>query len=185
LILFFDLFNIQKNLLGIKMKKLLAVFVLAFSISGFAQFKDSGFPTSDIRDGILAKPSSSLFGFLSSPNFHMNQSYSLSYSTFGNQGLALGVYTNSMSYDFSKNLNVQLEASIVQSPYSTLGSDFQKSINGIYLSRAAVNYRPWKDVSISFQYSRLPYNYYSPYSLGGLGGGWYSGYGGMDPFWGR
>ncbi len=167
------------------MKKLLVVFVLAFSISGFAQFKDSGFPTTDVKDGILAKPSSSLFGFLSSPNFHMNQSYSMSYSTFAGQGLALGVYTNSMSYDFSKNLNVQLDASIVQSPYSTLGSDFQKSINGVYLSRAAVNYRPWKDVSISFQYSRLPYNYYSPYSYSGFGYGFYNGFSAGDPFMGR
>ncbi len=168
------------------MKKLLIVFVLAFSVSGLAQFKDSGFHDSDIKDGMLAKPSSSLFGFLSSDNFHMHQSYSMSYSTFGNQGLALGVYTNSMSYDFSKNLNVQLDASIVQSPYSTLGSDFQKRISGIYLSRAAVNYQPWKDVSISFQYSRLPYNYYSPYSYyGGLGNGFYSGLGSNDPFTGR
>jgi len=162
------------------MKKILIVFVLGLSLNAFAQFKDSGAPAPDIKEGMFKPDNSSLFGFLESPNFNMKQSYSMSYSTFGGQGLALGVYTNNMSYQFSKNLNVELEASVVNAPYSTLGKSFQNSLNGIYLSRAAVNYQPWKDVSISFQYSRLPY-YYSPYSyMGGYGSGMY-----YDPFLGR
>ena len=168
------------------MKRLLALLVVVFTMSGFAQFKDSGFPSSDIKDGILAKPSSSLFGFLNSSNFQMKQSYSLSYSSFGSQGLAMGVYTNSMSYKFSNNLNVQLEASIVHSPYSTLGKDFQNSLNGVYITNAAVNYRPWKDFSISVQYRNLPYSLYSPYSYyGGYNYGLYNGFGNNDPFFGR
>ena len=34
---------------------------------------------------------------------------------------------------------VQLDASFVTSPYSSLGKDFQNSIQGIYVSRAAFN----------------------------------------------
>ncbi|HSP89036.1 MAG TPA: hypothetical protein VLN45_12945, partial [Ignavibacteriaceae bacterium] len=101
----------------------------------------------------------------------------MSYSSFGNNGVALGVYTNSMLYNFSDNLNIQTDISFVNSPYSTLGQDFQNNLNGIYLSRAAINYKPWKDVAVSLQYSQLPY--YSPYSR-------YSNYNrlGYNPFWG-
>ncbi|MCL5027730.1 MAG: hypothetical protein M1480_01785 [Bacteroidetes bacterium] len=168
------------------MKKLFVLLVVVFSVSGFAQFKDSGFPTADIKDGILAQPSSSLFGFINPDNFQMKQSYSLSYSSFGNQGLALGVYTNSMMYKFNNNLNVQLDASIIHTPYSTLGKQFNNSLNGIYISKAAVNYQPWKNFSISIQYRNLPYNYYSPYSYyGGYNYGFFNGFDNNDSFFNR
>ncbi len=158
------------------MKKLLVLLVLGFTFTAFAQFKDSGFQQNNIDDGIVAHSSaSSLFGFINPQNFSMKQSYSMSYSTFGGQGMALGVYTNSMAYKFNDKLNVQLEASFVNSPYSTLGKNFQNSINGVYINRAAINYQPWKDFQISVQYSNLPYSYYSPYS------GYYGGLGSMGP----
>jgi hypothetical protein len=63
------------------------------------------------------------------------------------------------------NLNVQLDVSVVHSPYSTLGETFQKNITGIYISNAAINYRPWKDFSIHLQYRNMPYSYgyYNPF----------------------
>lgn len=165
------------------MKKLLILFVLGFSLTAFAQYKDSGVTNTDIRDGLFAKPSGSLFGFLNSDNFIMHQSYSLSYSTAGSQGMALGVYTNSMALKLSNNLNLQLDASVVNSPYSTLGSDFQKSVSGFYINRAAINYQPWKDVTISVQYSNAPYYYNSPFSYyGGYYNGFNSGFYDANPF---
>ena len=168
------------------MKNLIMMFVVIVSMTTWAQFKGSSFPTTDVRDGIVAQSSNSLFGFINPENFKMSQSYSMSYSTLGSgQGLALGVYTNNMSYKFNDQLNVQLAASVVQTPYSTLGSQFNKSINGVYIDRAAINYKPWKDFSISLQYSNLPYGsygYYSPYSYMG-GYGMYNGL--EDPFFGR
>ncbi|MCS7053519.1 MAG: hypothetical protein NZM09_07260 [Ignavibacterium sp.] len=138
------------------MKKLITIFIL-LSFTCFAQFKNSGFPKEEVRNGILNRTTNSIFNFLSDENFSMRHSFSMSYSSFAGQGLALGIYTNSMMYKFSENLNVQLDASIVNSPYSTFGKDFQNSINGLYLSRAAINYRPWKDVFISLQYNSYPF----------------------------
>ena len=145
------------------MKKYIFAFVLCFAAVGFSQIKSNGFDAPDIREGIISHNSNPLFGFLNSENFSMKHSFSMSYSAFGNEGLALGVYTNSMMYRFSDNLNVQLDASIINSPYSTLGKDFQNNINGFYISRAAVNYKPWDDVSISLQYRNLPGYFYNPY----------------------
>ncbi|MBZ0200315.1 MAG: hypothetical protein K8H86_10635 [Ignavibacteriaceae bacterium] len=159
------------------MKKIFLIMIAFFTAAGFAQFKDPGFPTSNVKDGIITQPSSSLFGFLNSENFSMHHSYSLSYSSFGSNGLALGVYTNSMNFNFSNNLDVQVDASLVHSPYSSFGNDAQNNINGIYLSRAALNYRPWDDVYISVQYRQLP-AYASPY------GSYYGGYSMFDRFGG-
>lgn len=149
------------------MKTLVLILILGIYAGIFAQHKDPGFPTESVKDGIIDPTYSSgnLLGFLNSENFHMNHQFSMSYSSFGSNGIALGVYTNSMLYNFADNLNVQADISLVNSPYSTLGQDFQNSLNGIYLSRAAVNYKPWKDVAISLQYRQLPY--YSPFSYYG------------------
>lgn len=148
------------------MKKIIILFV-GLSILGFAQFKDNGFPKEEPRNGIFNRTSNSFFNFLTDENFSMNHSVSMSYSAFAGHGLALGIYTNSMMYKFSDNLNFQLDASLVNSPYSTFGKDFQNSINGLYISRAAINYRPWKDVFISLQYNSYPFfgtrNYYNPF----------------------
>jgi hypothetical protein len=153
------------------MKKLFLI-IISFTALSYAQFRDPAFPETTVKDGIISSNSSSLFGFLNSENFSMNHSYNLSYSAFGGEGLALSMYTNSMFYNFADNLNVQLDASIMHSPYSTLGKDFENNLSGIYISRAAVNYKPWKNVAVSLQYRQLPFSYYNPY--GYYGGGMYN-----------
>ena len=55
--------------------------------------------------------------------------------------MAMDVYTNNMSYKFTDNLNVQLDASVVNTPYSTLGKQFNNSVNGLYINNAAINYQ--------------------------------------------
>lgn len=142
------------------MKKMMVLFAVIFSLNIYAQFKEPGFPTRSIKDGIVNENSGSLFGFLNSDNFQMKHSYNLSYSSFGNQGLALGMYTNSMLLKLSNNMNVQVDASIIHSPYSTFGKDFQNQLNGVYVTRAAFNYKPWDDFFISIQYRNLPMAYH-------------------------
>ena len=63
------------------------------------------------------------------------------------------------------NLNVQLDVSVMYSPYSTLGDQFQKDISGVYISNAAINYHPWNNFSVHLQYRSMPfgYGYYHPF----------------------
>lgn len=148
------------------MKKMMFLLAAILTLNSYAQFKEAGFPTESIRDGIIDQSSGSLFGFLNSDNFQMKHSYNLSYSSFGSNGLALGMYTNSMLLKLSNNMNVQVDASIIHSPYSTFGKDFQNQLNGVYITRAAFNYKPWDDVFISIQYRNLPMAYhYSDYGF--------------------
>lgn len=148
------------------MKKVVILFAAIMSLNSYAQFKEPGIPTTSVRDGIVDHSVGSLFGFLNSDNFTMRHSFDLSYSAFGNEGLALGVYTNSMMLKLAENMNFQVDASIVQSPYSSFGREFQDQLSGIYITRAAFNYKPWDDVFISVQYRNLPMSYhYSDYGF--------------------
>lgn len=147
------------------MQKLVIIFFLGFSISIFAQYRDNGMNLPSVKEGIVDENSGFSIGFLNSENFHMSHSISMSYTTFGGNGISLGTYTNSMYYKLMHNMNVQLDVSFVYSPYSTFGQNFQNDINGIYISRAAINYSPFKDMHISVQYNNLPYSnyYFNPY----------------------
>lgn len=151
------------------MKKLLFAFVICFSFIANAQFRDDNQFKPSVREGIINTNSGgSILGFINPENFTMRHSYSLSFSSFGGgNNMALGVYTNSMAYKFADNLNVQLDASIVHSPYSSMGKQFQNSISGFYINRAQLNYEPWKDFHVTVQYRNMPYNYYnSPFGYG-------------------
>jgi len=147
------------------MKKILVLIFIAIVSTGYSQYRTTGLSTEHISDGIISQnQGTTLLGFLDSNNFQMHHSYDVSYSSFGSSSLALTTYTNSMFYQFSNKLDIQVDASVVYSPYSSLGKNFENNINGVYLTKAAINYRPFKDLFITVQYSHLPITYYSPFS---------------------
>ena len=150
---------------GDDVKKLLLIFVLIAASGIYAQFKDTGIEPTSVKEGIVTENSNALFGFLNADDFIMRHSFSLNYTSFAGQGVSLTSYTNSMFYRLMNNLNVQLDVSVMYSPYSTLGDQFQKDISGVYISNAAINYYPWNNFSVHLQYSAMPYGYgfYNPY----------------------
>ena len=161
------------------MKKYIFTILLFLTGINLAQFKEQIENRPSIHDGLIrSETPSMILGFINPDNFRMNHTYNLSYSMFGNQGLALGVYTNSMFYKFSDKLNIEVDASLVNSPYNTFGKDFTSQINGIYLSKAALNYKPWDNFQINVQYNSYPSGYYSPFNY------WNSGYRGYDSWYG-
>ena len=147
------------------MKNIILMIFLMSTTASFAQFKDSGFETNSVKEGIVSENSNAIFGFLNSDDFIMRHSFSLNYATSGGQGMSLTSYTNSMFYRLMNNLNVQLDVSVMYSPYSTMGEQFQKDISGIYISNAAINYHPWDNFSVHLQYRSMPfgYGYYHPF----------------------
>ncbi len=149
-------------------KYLLIIFVLAVSIVN-AQFKSEIDNKPSVSSGILNTNSfGSLLGFINPDNFSMHHSFDLSFSSFGGIGnMSLGVYTNSMEYKFSDRLNIQTDISIVNTPYNSFGNDFSKQINGIYLSRAALNFKVSDNMKIFVEYRNLPGGYYSPFGYSG------------------
>lgn len=143
------------------MKKILIIALTLITIS-FAQFRENNLFKPGVKDGLVNSDPNFLFGLFNSNNFSMNHSYSLSFSSFGSNGLALGVYTNSMLFKLTDNMNFQVDASLVHSPYNSFGKDFQNNLNGFYISRAQFNYKPYENFSLSIQYRNMP-GYNSPY----------------------
>ena len=142
------------------MKLQVIILLIFISTLSFGQFKDEP-NTLDIREGILSdNPVGSLFSFIDPSKFSMGHSFEMSYSSFGNHGLAMGVYTNHMSYELNEKLNVELDASFVNTPYNTFGDTFTNSFNGVYIDKAQINYKPSEDFKIVLQYSNSPYGRY-------------------------
>jgi hypothetical protein len=145
---------------------LLSVLVVS---SSNAQFKTQREYETRVSDGIAPSGSPSLYlGFFDPEKFHMQHSLSMSYMTFGGQGMSLGTYTNSMTYAFSDNLNARADVSMMYSPNSQLGGFSGKTksdFSSLFLSRAEVNYRPWENVHFQVQFRQIPYtSLYSPFA---------------------
>jgi len=152
------------------MKKILFVILAIQTSLLFGQFKGQAEEPINISSGILNdNPVNSLFSFFDPSSFSMNHSFSMSYSALGSNGLALGIYKNNIAYEFSDDLNMEIETSFVNSPYSSFGQSFTDQINGVYLSRAQINYRPSKDMSLSIQFRSSPFNSYNNYDRFGYG----------------
>lgn len=151
------------------MKKIsihLFIFSLFISIST-AQFKselensNAGYPQ------ILKSQENTILGLFNPENFTMRHSYTMSYSSFGGYGIALGIYTNSMSYKFSDNLNASADISLIHSPFSSFNKGVTDKLTGIYLTKAELNYKPYDNFIIQLRYEQLPYNYfYNPFYYG-------------------
>jgi hypothetical protein len=162
--------NVEGNVMRKDGVMLLVVFFLAGLGRAEAQFKNQRETEDRVSDGVSAVASPSMIlGFFDPERFHMHHTFSLSYQTFGGQGMSLGTYTNSMTYDFSDRLNARADVSLLYSPYNTfsgLGGKGKTDLSSIFLSRAEVNYRPWDNVMLQVQFRQLPYGGYflSPYS---------------------
>lgn len=148
-----------------KIKTTLIFFLLVSGIV-FGQLKNQKPQEINVSSAMLIPRSGNiLFGFFNPSNFKMSHSYSFSYTTFGSSSLALGVYTNSMYYKISEPLSIEVDVSLTHSPFNSFGREFQNQFNGIYLSRAALNWRPTENTFINIEFRNLPSTFYlmSPY----------------------
>ena len=144
-----------------------AVILLATAPAS-AQFKaqlDQERPVSD--EITVQQDPAFLFGWFDPSKFSMHHSVGISYMTMGGQGMSMGMYTNSMRYQFSDRLSARADISLMYSPYNTFGTVGGKKndLSTIFLNRAEVNYSPWDNVQFQIQYRQIPYGspYYSPF----------------------
>jgi hypothetical protein len=147
------------------LRNLTILFLLTTGLA-FGQLKNQLPQDVNVGSAMLAPNSGNLiFGFFNPANFRMSHSYNFSYMTFGRQSLALGVYTNSMFYKISDPLSVQVDVSLTHSPFNSFGKEFQNQFNGIYISRAALNWRPSENTFINLEFRNMPTSLYmmNPY----------------------
>jgi len=154
------------NMIG---KTILTVAILLVVTNiGSAQFKSQAQQENRVSEGLLQQSAPLRFlGWFNPDMFHMSHFIDFSYQMIGGQGISLGTYTNSMTYQFSDNLNARADLSLSYSPYSSLSTFGKKNdLSSFYLSRAQINYKPWDNVLLQLQYRAVPYSpyyYYSPF----------------------
>lgn len=127
-----------------------------------AQFRNQAAEESRVSQGIYQAPEGSLlFGWFDPSKFSMRHSFQMSYMTLGGgDGMSLGMYTNSMRYEFAPNLNVRADVSLSYSPYNSFSGGIagkKNDFSGITLSRADLNYRPWENTLIQLSFRQIPY----------------------------
>lgn len=107
---------------------------------------------------------------LFSPNhFRMSHSYELSAGSMGGSGYSLGMYTNSMMWQFNQKLAARIDLSVAHSPFGN-APGFQHSATGqqqpfkFFVQNAEVAYRPSENTELRFSFRQSPYgSYYGPY----------------------
>jgi hypothetical protein len=139
-----------------------------FSTTALSQLKsqshaDESVATSMVRPGGAGSWGggfNSFFGLLSPDRFMMRHTFGLNYMSAGGSGLSMASYTNSMFYRIADPLDVRVDVTLQGSPFGPTAGMNRNDLSGIYLSRAEVNYRPWDNVFLQFQYREMPYSYY-------------------------
>ncbi len=111
----------------------------------------------------------------SDEHFRMGHSYEMSFSSFGGQSASLGMYTNSLMWQFNQQLAARVDVSVAHSPFGG-AAGFQNQSPRVFLRNAEVAYRPSENVQFRFQVQQSPYGaYLGPYGYRpyGYGGGIY------------
>jgi hypothetical protein len=150
----------------------LAILAVASSPS-FSQFRNDPTTTEppvSTTDAMKGGGDSFWSSFFDPARFSMHQSYSMSYLSSGVGSVGLTMFTNTFSYKASDNLFVSADVSAAYSPYSSFGSAFSNSLNGIYLTNARLDWKLGDNTFMRVEYEGGP--------AAGLGG-----YGGFSPYY--
>jgi hypothetical protein len=105
----------------------------------------------------------------SDDHFRMAHSYEMSMSSF-NGGTSLGMYTNTMQWQFGKKWAARADVSVVHQPFGGTSSFGQGGQNmRVILRNAEVAYRPSENMEFRFRVQQSPYGRYArprPYGYG-------------------
>ncbi len=115
-------------------------------------------------------PAFTLNKLFSPQHFSMGHSYEMSVGSFGGGSQTLGMYTNTMLFEFSPKLDARVDVSVA---HSFNGSQFGNEGHGgqVFIRNAQVNYRPTENMQFHISFRQSPYGMYGhPYGYrGGYG----------------
>jgi hypothetical protein len=104
-----------------------------------------------------------ILGFINPANFSMSHNISMSYASFGSDGIGVTRYVNSMRYRISEPLSLRADVGFMFSPFGSAAGLLKNDVNKIYLERAQLDYTPTKDFSVSIQFRQYPSGMMYPY----------------------
>lgn len=160
------------------------VLALALFVAAPAQAQlRAELPTGPTSVAVFEQPNTGSFldRYVNAETFKISHSYELSYSSFGSEGVGLGVYTTSFRFQPTDRLAARVDLGVAHSPFGSEGVRQQMGFTHdnpaqVYLQNATVAYRPTESSVITFSFQQSPYGgYASPYGYRGYG---FSPYGG-------
>lgn len=151
------------------------VVLLSVTVPAEAQLRETAQQNRSVQTQLYESESAaanaleSLFG---AENFRMGHSYEASFSSFGGHTSSMGVYTNSMMWQFNSDWAARMDVSVAH-PFAQTGA-FESQQAQVYLRNAEVAYTPSENFQVRMQVQQSPYGrYMSPYGTYGnaFGGG--------------
>lgn len=120
-------------------------------------------------------PSFTLNKLFSPEHFRMGHSYEMSFGSFGGSSASMGMYTNTMMWQFNQKLAARVDVAFAHTPFG--GNALGEGQSGrVFLRNAEVAYRPSENMRLHFSVHQSPYGAYAgPY-------GYYSPYAGRSAF---
>lgn len=112
-------------------------------------------------------PSFTLNKLFSPQHFTMGHSYEMSVGGFGGSSSTLGMYTNTMAWQFSQKLDARLDVSVA---HSFSGNQFGDEGPGgqVFIRNAELNYRPTESMQFHISFRQSPFGLYGhPYGYRG------------------
>ena len=97
--------------------------------------------------------------------FRMSHSIEMSAGSFGGNSYSMGMYTNTMAWQFSNKLAARMDVSVAYSPHNEVSSlGFGEQKPRVFLRNAEIAWRPSEKFQLHLQVRQSPYgSYMSPY----------------------
>jgi len=146
------------------------VFVLSVAQPATAQLRETAQRSSSVQTQLFDKAEAAtdaLGNLFGADHFRMNHSYQASFSSFGGQTSSLGMYTNSMMWQFNSDWAARVDVSVAH-PLGGGTAFGQERDARVFLRNAEVAYKPSENMEFRFQMRQSPYGRYaSPYGYAG------------------
>jgi len=111
---------------------------------------------------LFKKPAGFLDSLIDPSKFSMSHSYSLSYFSWGGKSFSQGLYLNTMNYQLSEPLFMQVRIGYVHQPFGIMNQS--NGMNGkVFVQRALIEYKPSKNMRLTIDYQVNPVFMVSPY----------------------
>lgn len=140
------------------------VFLLSATAPANAQFRKTAQENASVITKLYdtgAAATNALGNLFGAEDFRMGHSYQMSFSSFGGQTASMGMYTNSMMWQFNSNLAARVDVGVA---HPLMSSGFGNQETRIFLRNAEVAYKPTDNMRFHFQVQQSPYGrYMQPY----------------------
>jgi hypothetical protein len=138
-------------------KKIVASLVIVMAISGslYAQLAGDFTPT-NVLGNSSAKSKFSLFD---PTRLHMNQSYSLMFSSSKSGSSNIAMYLNSIEYQVSNPLTIRFDIGYLHQPGALMKNGARALQDGRIIPAVSINWRPSDNFMLRFDYRQVPVLY--------------------------